>query len=320
MENSEDVKAVVWRAINPLKPADSATKTGGDMLFNAGRIDAGRQLPEYYLVYLLLVELLGFRNSGKWEKTSWSVPVDLDGVGFVVEHRKFGVGVFAIKTDESKQQAQRIVALIKKGVKAARPFYEWSAQLAIQNSQINVSNVGGRLYERYIYFAGAFKTAQVEVVESKEIHKAKQKQRDLPIPLDSVKPPMGLASLVKIFAFPWIELERRAGWLALAAVDAFFAWTEHVFIHLAILQGRITTGPEVAHLTGAEWGEKFKAALNISEKVDKDFYDRLGTIRRQLRNFMAHGAFGKSGEAFTFHSGAGAVPVVFDGTARVNHP
>ena len=26
---------------------------------------------------------------------------------------------------------------------------------------------------------------------------------------------------------------------------------------------------------------------------------------------MAHGAFGKSGEAFSFHSGAGAVPVVY---------
>jgi hypothetical protein len=33
------------------------------------------------------------------------------------------------------------------------------------------------------------------------------------------------------------------------------------------------------------------------------------TIRRQLRNFIAHGAFGKDGEAFLFHSDCGTVPV-----------
>ena len=33
-------------------------------------------------------------------------------------------------------------------------------------------------------------------------------------------------------------------------------------------------------------------------------------IRRQLRNFLAHGAFGKRGEAFDFHSGAGAAPLL----------
>jgi hypothetical protein len=43
----------------------------------------------------------------------------------------------------------------------------------------------------------------------------------------------------------------------------------------------------------------------------KSHFDELIIIRRQLRNFMAHGAFGKEGEAFHFHSGAGAVPVAF---------
>ena len=39
-------------------------------------------------------------------------------------------------------------------------------------------------------------------------------------------------------------------------------------------------------------------------------YDKLIALRRELRNYIAHGAFGKQGEAFTFHSGAGAVPVM----------
>ena len=32
-------------------------------------------------------------------------------------------------------------------------------------------------------------------------------------------------------------------------------------------------------------------------------------FRAPLRNYMAHGAFGKGGQAFEFHSPAGAVPV-----------
>ena len=32
-------------------------------------------------------------------------------------------------------------------------------------------------------------------------------------------------------------------------------------------------------------------------------------IRQQLRNYVTHGAFGKDGEAFSFHSSAGAVPL-----------
>jgi hypothetical protein len=52
-----------------------------------------------------------------------------------------------------------------------------------------------------------------------------------------------------------------ASWLALAAIEAFFGWTEHVFIHLAILQGRVTSGAEVVEIAEADWATKFKKAL-----------------------------------------------------------
>lgn len=106
------------------------------------------------------------------------------------------------------------------------------------------------------------------------------------------------------------QLKRHAQWLALATIDAFFSWTEHVFIHIAILTGRIRTGIEVAELAEAEWQSKFKRALDLGERETKALFDQLVEIRRQYRNFVAHGAFGKQGEAFHFHSGAGAVPVL----------
>jgi hypothetical protein len=70
--------------------------------------------------------------------------------------------------------------------------------------------------------------------------------------------------------YPAFELLRNAKWLALAAVDAFFAWTEHILIHLAVLKGGITTGAEVAQLAGADWRLKFKAALDIMTPRQRD--------------------------------------------------
>lgn len=96
----------------------------------------------------------------------------------------------------------------------------------------------------------------------------------------------------------------------MATIDAFFSWTEHIFIHLAILLRKITTGAEVASLADSNWETKFKSSLDISDPKTKVLFDNLIEIRRQHRNFIAHGAFGKRGEAFSFHSGIGAVPVL----------
>jgi hypothetical protein len=76
---------------------------------------------------------------------------------------------------------------------------------------------------------------------------------------------------------PWFGLKRQASWMALAAIDAFFSWTEHVFIHLAMLSGRITSEAQVADLARADWQHKFKQALDLSEKETKILFDDLVT-------------------------------------------
>ena len=116
--------------------------------------------------------------------------------------------------------------------------------------------------------------------------------------------------------FPGLRLREEAEWSAQAAIDAFFSWTEHIFIHLAILQGRAENGEEVAKLAEADRKTKFRAALDIDDPETKVHYDNLLALRTQIRNFMAHGAFGKRGEAFNFHSGAGAVPVLLTRNPR----
>ena len=155
----DKVRELAQRAIVPIVPADTQTKAAKNFLFTAKRTDASRELPPYYLVYFLLVDLLGFTDLGRFEKLAWSVPIDFEGRAYLIEHRKFGVGIFAHGTEDDEQNAKRIVGLIKKGVKVAQPFFKWMPDNAVLDLNVNVINNGSQLFERYVYFRDSFKIA-----------------------------------------------------------------------------------------------------------------------------------------------------------------
>jgi hypothetical protein len=290
----ELTRAAARRAIGPIKPADPSAHK--NFPFGGQRTNGGRSLPPYYLVYFLLVDLLGFPNLGQFEKVAWSVPIEFDGNVFWIEHRKMGLGVFIDNHAGHEEQAEEIVKLIKKGVKEAAPFFAWLAGQAVEGSNLNVSNRSGSLFSRFEYLLGLYRTVSVEA-------EARANERHV----ETHQTAGG--GTVTTTHYPAWELRDNAKWLALAAIEAFYSWTEHVFIHIAILSGKLTTGKDVADLAESEWEAKFKRALDIQQPETKAFFDKLILIRRQLRNFIAHGAFGKEGRAFRFHSGAGAVPV-----------
>lgn len=312
--NLECVREAALRALGEIVPAGapkSDIESRGLML--SSRTDGGRALPEYYLIYFLLVDLLGFPKVGPWEKSAWTVPVRYRGRLYGIEHRKMGLGIFAPTLDtnarmstpsaEAEADAKEIAALITKAVTVAQPYFKWRAEQAASTSRLNVLNNSNWLFERYEFFRDRFKALSDE---------AKQRNQGRNIKKENLVDVMA----VVFESLPSYTLCREAEWNAQAAVEAFFSWTEHAFIHLAILQGRLHSADDVAGLAEAEWKTKFKAALNISDNETKKHYDNLLDLRGQLRNFMAHGAFGKRGEAFHFHSGAGAVPLLLTGSKR----
>lgn len=284
------------KALGAIKQPTDKTKAERNFLLSARRSDAGRKLPPHYLVYFLLVKLLNFKDMGKFDKVSWSVPIDFHGVAFLIEHRKFGVGVF-IQDSSQEQQAEEIVKLIHRSVKAAKFYFEHLADEAILKSELNVANNSARLFGRLKYFLN----------EIKKIKKA-TKSNEKSLILRKAK-----SINDTHFYLNWFNAEgQKESWLSLAAIDAFFSWTEHTFIHLAILTGKISSGTEVADLAVKDWGEKFKKSLPLDNQITRKFYEDLLSVRKQIRNFVAHGAFGKEGEAFQFHSTIGAVPIILD--------
>jgi hypothetical protein len=252
----------------------------------------------------LLVELLRFRAHGHHEKVAWSVPVAFKGKAFAIEHRKMGLGVFACNVPADEPEAREIVELIKRAVRSAEPFFEWLAAEAVRRSEVNVVNKSADLYARFIHHMKLYRRA----VKTAELRKNEKK-------IEIYETPGG-GSATSIHR-PYYRLKQQAQWLALSCIEAFFGWTEHVFIHLALITGRIRTATEVATLADANWADKFKAALDLKHPDTLRLYNELVEIRRQLRNAIAHGAFGKQGEAFSFHSSAGAVPVLLP--HRVKH-
>lgn len=237
-------------------------------LFLSSRSNGGRSLPHYYLVYLLLVDFLGFPHSGQGEKVAWSVPVHYQSRLYVVEHRKMGLGIFEPQHDQSKntnspvtEQGERdsveICNLIRRAVEIANPYFQWRAELQAKGSQLNVVNHSSWLFDRYAFFKS-------EADRLRHEYKTKIEKKDFSAARDENK---------------------RSHWHAQSAIEAFFSWTEHAFIHLAILQGKLKTGEEVRQIASADWKAKFKAAFDLTDQPTKKHYDQLLDLRAQIRNF-----------------------------------
>ncbi|MBX7149148.1 hypothetical protein K1X76_08670 [bacterium] len=289
----EKLKNKVQKEMAPIKPATKTTKPIKNIL-KVVRLATHEKLPNHYLIYFLLVDFLGFKNYGRFEKIAWSIPIDFHGQGYVIEYRKFGVGIFGDETKESKIHAEQIVCLINRGVKVAQIYYDWIADKAVKESKLNVHNNNYDLFFRYDFFRQQYESLvnKISELEQETRHNSST--------------PHGINFSIYNEK---IETERKAKWMAMATIDAFFSWTEHIFILIGILFGRLKTGEDISRLATSNWRDKFRAAFDLSDEKSKNFYDSFTSIREQVRNYIAHGAFGKKGEAFQFHSSVGAVPV-----------
>jgi hypothetical protein len=284
MNSTNDaLREKVLKAIIPIKKPDEKTRHIENEEFKLKRQSSSLILPEYYLVYFLFVDFLKFQNLGQWEKVAWIIPIDFEGIYYTIEYRKFGIGVFGNSDDDSN--IDEIIKRVKKAVKIAEPYYESIAKLKSEGSELNVINNSISLYNRYLYFLDLY------------TEKAKKN--------------------VSLRLFEGYRERQQESWLALSAIDSFYSWTEQVFIHIGILKSYLKTGKEVLKFADLDWKSKYKEIIPLKDKNEKLCYDKLSNIKSQLRNFYAHGAFGKTGETFEFHSSTGAVPLKI--TSKINN-
>ena len=304
MFDKEKYKQTALKILFPIKPADEKTLAKEKFLFTAQRSKASYKLPEYYLIFFLFNDLLQFKNLGQFEKIAWSFPIDYNGRAFLIEYRKFGVGVFVQDLEKDEKEAEEIVTKINGAIKSARPFYDHLAEEAVKNSEFNIVNNNQKLYERFEYLLSLYKKEFKKYLKNKDKNKIETKTFK-----------HGTMTSHTNLGYQYY---RKANWIAISCIEAFFSWTEHLFIHLAVIAENLSNGDDISNLVEAEWKIKFKAAIKNNSQEANKFYDELLIVRQQLRNFVAHGAFGKNGNAFKFHSRTGAVPVLMNHKKQKN--
>lgn len=278
----------VLRAILPIeKPKASLCSSGNLVVFR------GIPCHDYYLVFLLLIDLLGFKYLGPFEKVAYIIPVDFEGQHCSIVYAKFGM---RIECSEGGSP-EAVYAAVKRGIKAARPYYLWRAKEASITSHLNLESKCPQLWEKYIFLKEQSK-ALLEKFEAEKENRVVEKGHNED---DS----MTWTSI----SFPAYDFRKQSVWLHEAAVDAFFGWCEQALVHIAVLMGKLTTGKEIADLLRREFGEKCKLVFDLSVPDDKLAYDEILDLRTELRNYVAHGSFGKDGSTFQFHSRVGSVPL-----------
>jgi hypothetical protein len=209
-----------------------------------------------------------------------------------------------------------VTTRIHRGCKAARPFFDHLAAQAIQSGHINVLNHHVSLYGRYEFLRELLRS---DTEEFNQLDQERNRDGDYGFMRDLLSSLAGVTQLVQVSQLDreketrdrarWSALRQQVAWLHQSVIEAFFSWTEHALVHAAVLNGRVGAGPQVQEITQAEWLVKFTTAFDITHATVKGLYDALVEVRREHRNFTTHGAFGKDGEAFQFHSGAGAVSI-----------
>ena len=295
LKNLSLIKKRALNALGAVKPANEKTQAPKGFLFEAKRTSAGRDLPPYYSVYFLLHDLLDFKDLGQFEKVSWSIPIDFKGRAFLIEHRKLGLGLFAQDLEQDEEDAKEIVKLITSAVKEAQPYFTWIAKQAVQESKININNNCLKLFGRYKYLMSLHEKEKKEAIDrNDEVHKRVEKTQH---------------GTITSYNWPSRQLHQNANWLAISTIEAFFSWTEHLFVLIAIIKGEVSDGSSILDLANSNWHTKFSCALDTKKPAAKKYHDELTIVRRQIRNFVAHGAIGKDCQTFEFHSSVGAVPV-----------
>ncbi len=304
----EEVREAARQALGEVAPSGLplSKQETRDLMFSSATEGSG-DLPPYYLVYFLLVDLLGFASMEGGKRAPWTVPVRYRGRLYGIEPRESDFGIFApcqdqeagidaAPAEEAQKDSREIASLVCRAAAAARPWFEWRAGQAASGTDLNVVNSNQWLFSRYEFFRDRFHSLSAEAEQRKgELIRTKGAVKD--------------GTPFTAHSYPSLQFQKEAEWNGQAAIEAFFAWTEHLFIHLSILRGKLYSGNDVAAMAGEDWEVKFRKALDEGDPETEKHLEFLLGLRTQTDKQVKHGAFGKEGEAFWFHSEAGPAPI-----------
>lgn len=289
------IKARASEAVRPLKPPSDWSSV--DWISCKVHIGAGDELAEAHFVLALLVGLLDYKYAGRTEGCLWSIPVELNDTSLFIEHRKFGLGIFAPCIPSVEGAAREVVNCIDRGIQSVREsgyFEAWTRGCA-KDGNVILANDSILLYERYLFSREAFERQWAEVEQNKS--------------KNGIGNSRNIVRLIEQ-EFSCSNLRKRAAWFGQFAIESFFSWIEHIFVHLAILlyKEEVSSLAKCEKFIGKSWIMKYESVFDTKrDKEAKAFLIELRKVR-ESRNFVSHGHFGKHGETLWVPTRLGCFP------------
>jgi hypothetical protein len=259
-------------------------EASAEYAYSATRKVTFEMLPVPRLVQWVL-EFLGSKDAGRWEKTAWQFWFKFRGRPFSLAFQKFGLRLsgkanseeeFTQLTDDLLRQLDKAVRIAEAGV------FQGLADQQVRAGRVTIHNEQHRLRNMY----DAFRRKAEEGPPTEEPNEDDGR----------------LLGGARIF----IDEEHRFHY-TIALLNAYFGWLEHVLVLCWPFCGYQPGIDDLEQLIGYRWFEKFRKMFDVTaDATAKRHYDNLREMADEFRNTFDHGGFGRKRRGMLVHVPGGA--------------
>jgi hypothetical protein len=265
------------------------------------------RIPVPWLQYMALVQVIGCRDLGPTEKTMWQVPFRYNGTNAMLTYEKFGVRLYLDLGEGggSGQLAAEIVGKLNAIVKTVeRDSLRDLAEQKFDDGEVTLRNQHYRLRRAYDHFRAEAERllAASEAEDTRELGTIEEGD---------------LLSRGISKKFQRLEV---GGFNAIAAINAYFSWLEHVLTLALAFDGTDPAGGTLREHIGNRWGDKFRRVFGTEDSNANRVLGRLHEVAEDFRNTFGHGGFDKLGATVGVQlEGIGAIPARLTDVRRSPH-
>jgi hypothetical protein len=241
------------------------------------------RVPVPWLPYLALVQIIGCRDLGTAEKTMWQVPFRYDRIEAMLTYEKFGLRLHLDVPhdgDDSQKLAAAIVGKLNAIVKTIeKETLQNLAKQKLDNGEVTLLNQQHRLRRAYEHF----RTEAEQLLAASEADDTRE--------LETIEKGDFLTRGISK-TFERLEI---GGFNAIAAINAYFSWLEHILTLALAFGGVDPSGETLCDHIGNRWGDKFRRIFNTLDADANRLLGRLHQVAEDYRNTFGHGGFDKHG-------------------------
>jgi hypothetical protein len=250
--------------------------------------------PPSYVVQILLLGVLGFRNCGRMDKVLWHTYFQYKKYPFMIRDYKFGSWTIKGIQNNKKmlQLAKEILNKIIKASKVLDKVLYKELKDEIEKGNFYLNNVYHKLSSIYTFY-------EKKVLETIKEYEEFDKKKKITKNFDSMK-----------YLSAKLTYEKTISNYSFALIQTFFSLLEFLLNGIYVFK---QPNEKFFEFRKEHWDSKFKLCFPVSNnKKIKELYDKLLRIKRTYRNPLAHGLINDKVNILVPLSHVGLVPISYE--------